>query len=72
MEADMHEAAIQRHMPRRRRGHTTSVSIGGERFYLTANGERAGMGIFTFAERMDAAQAWMDAEDALLSPHGAR
>jgi ribonucleoside-diphosphate reductase alpha chain len=29
--------------------------------------ERAGLGIFTIAERMDAAQAWMDAEDTLLS-----
>jgi hypothetical protein len=29
--------------------------------------ERAGLGILTIAERMDAAQAWMDAEDALLS-----
>lgn len=28
---------IQRHMPRRRSGHTTAVTIGGERFYLTAN-----------------------------------
>ncbi len=149
----MREAAIQRHMPRRRTGHTTSVTIGGERFYLTANGhedgslgeifiqwgkqgttgaglmdiyavalsvglqhhvplaelltpgldlycvpngrtddpeiprvrsvidyvarrlaidwlpysERAGLGIFTITERMDAAQAWLDAEDALLS-----
>ena len=28
---------VQRHMPRRRNGHTTAVTIGGERFYLTAN-----------------------------------
>ena len=27
----------QRHMPRRRNGHTTAVTLGGERFYLTAN-----------------------------------
>ena len=38
----MPEAAIQRHMPRRRTGHTTSVTIGGERFYLTANGHDDG------------------------------
>jgi len=30
-------AAVRRHMPRRRSGHTTSVTIGLERFYLTAN-----------------------------------
>src|SRR2546421_694560 len=30
-------AAGRRHMPRRRSGHTTAVSIGTERFYLTAN-----------------------------------
>jgi ribonucleoside-diphosphate reductase alpha chain len=40
-EADMAEhpahAAVQQHMPRRRTGTTTSVTIGGERFYLTAN-----------------------------------
>ena len=29
---------IQRHMPWRRTGVTTAVTIGGERFYLTANG----------------------------------
>ena len=29
-------------MPRRRTGHTTSVTIGGERFYLTANGHDDG------------------------------
>jgi ribonucleoside-diphosphate reductase alpha chain len=29
-------------MPRRREGHTTSVTIGGERFYLTANGHQDG------------------------------
>ena len=28
---------VQQHMPRRRSGHTTAVTIGGERFYLTAN-----------------------------------
>ena len=28
---------VQRHMPRRRTGHTTTVTIGPERFYLTAN-----------------------------------
>src|SRR5258707_13416917 len=33
---------VQRHMPRRRSGHTTSVTIGGERFYLTANGRKDG------------------------------
>jgi ribonucleoside-diphosphate reductase alpha chain len=30
-------AAGRRHMPRRRSGHTTAVSIGAERFHLTAN-----------------------------------
>ena len=34
--------ATQRHMPRRRTGLTTSVTIGGERFYLTANGRDDG------------------------------
>jgi len=149
----MRKAAAQRHMPRRRSGHTTSVTIGGERFYLTANAhqdgslgevfiqwgkqgttgaglmdiyavalsvglqhhvpladllvpaldlycvpngrtddpeiprvrsvidyiarrlaidwlpytERAALGILTITERMDAAQAWMDAEDARLA-----
>ena len=38
----MPEAVSQRHMPRRRSGHTTSVTIGGERFYLTANGHDDG------------------------------
>ncbi|MCW2917927.1 MAG: ribonucleotide reductase large subunit [Actinomycetia bacterium] len=38
----MVESAIQRHLPRRRTGHTTSVTIGGERFYLTANGREDG------------------------------
>ena len=33
---------VQRHMPRRRSGHTTAVTIGGERFYLTANGREDG------------------------------
>ena len=28
---------FQRPMPRRRRGHTTAVTIGADRFYLTAN-----------------------------------
>jgi hypothetical protein len=28
---------VQRYMPRRRSGHTTAVTIGAERFYLTAN-----------------------------------
>ena len=28
---------VQRHLPRRRHGHTTAVTIGAERFYLTAN-----------------------------------
>src|SRR5260370_13260115 len=28
---------IRRHMPRRRSGHTTTVTIGAERFYLIAN-----------------------------------
>lgn len=32
----------QLHMPRRRAGVTTSVTIGGERFYLTANGREDG------------------------------
>jgi ribonucleoside-diphosphate reductase alpha chain len=35
-------AAVQQHMPRRRNGHTTSVTIGGERFYLTANARADG------------------------------
>jgi ribonucleoside-diphosphate reductase alpha chain len=30
-------AGVQRQMPRRRSGHTTAVTIGSERFYLTAN-----------------------------------
>lgn len=38
----MRESAIQQHMPRRRSGHTTSVTIGGERFYLTANARADG------------------------------
>jgi len=33
---------VQQHMPRRRNGHTTAVTIGGERFYLTANGREDG------------------------------
>ena len=32
----------QHHMPRRRTGVTTSVTIGGERFYLTANSRQDG------------------------------
>lgn len=30
-------SSVQRHMPRRRSGHTTAVTIGAERLYLTAN-----------------------------------
>ena len=30
-------SGVQRHMSRRRSGHTTAVTIGAERFYLTAN-----------------------------------
>src|SRR6516165_5193739 len=30
-------SGVQRQMPRRRSGHTTAVTIGAERFYLTAN-----------------------------------
>jgi hypothetical protein len=30
-------SGVQRRMPRRRSGHTTAVTIGAERFYLTAN-----------------------------------
>lgn len=33
---------VQEHMPRRRSGHTTSVTIGGERFHVTANGREDG------------------------------
>ncbi len=33
----MRAVAVQRHMPRRRAGHTTAVTLGGERFYITAN-----------------------------------
>lgn len=41
----MLDTAIQRHMPRRRDGHTTAVTIGHERFYLTANaGENGSLG----------------------------
>ena len=29
--------SVRRHVPRRRSGHTTTVTIGPERFYLTAN-----------------------------------
>lgn len=35
-------SAEQQHMPRRRNGVTTAVTIGGERFYLTANGREDG------------------------------
>lgn len=38
----MRETAIQQHMPQRRTGHTTSVTIGGERFYMTANAREDG------------------------------
>jgi ribonucleoside-diphosphate reductase alpha chain len=33
----MRRPAVQQHLPWRRHGHTTTVTIGGERFYLTAN-----------------------------------
>ena len=36
----MRPIAAQRHMPRRRAGHTTAVTIGGERFSITANGRQ--------------------------------
>lgn len=38
----MRETATHHHMPRRRAGHTTSVTIGGERFFLTTNGRDDG------------------------------
>jgi ribonucleoside-diphosphate reductase alpha chain len=38
----MPEYAAQQHMPRRRAGHTTAVTIGGERFYITANARADG------------------------------
>jgi ribonucleoside-diphosphate reductase alpha chain len=38
----MRQIAVQRHMSNRRVGCTTSVTIGGERFYLTANGRQDG------------------------------
>lgn len=38
----MRDRAVQQHMPRRRIGQTTSVTIGGERFYVTANGRADG------------------------------
>lgn len=38
----MAHAVTQRHMPRRRTGMTTSVTIGGERFSLTTNGREDG------------------------------
>jgi ribonucleoside-diphosphate reductase alpha chain len=33
----MRAVAVQKHMPWRRAGHTTAVTLGGERFYITAN-----------------------------------
>lgn len=36
------DKAVQQDMPRRRDGHTTAVTIGGERFYLTANARADG------------------------------
>ncbi len=38
----MAKAAAERPMPWRRTGHTTAVTIGGERFYLTANASEDG------------------------------
>jgi ribonucleoside-diphosphate reductase alpha chain len=38
----MRPIGARRHMPRRRAGHTTAVTIGGERFYVTANGREDG------------------------------
>lgn len=38
----MREVAVQQHMPRRRDGHTTAVTLGGERFYITANARTDG------------------------------
>lgn len=38
----MTQVATHRHMPRRRYGHTTSVTVGGERFYVTANSREDG------------------------------
>lgn len=38
----MRKSDLQQHMPRRRAGHTISVTIGDERFYLTANGREDG------------------------------
>jgi ribonucleoside-diphosphate reductase alpha chain len=38
----MGKSDFQQHMPRRRLGHTTSVTVGGERFSLTANGREDG------------------------------
>jgi ribonucleoside-diphosphate reductase alpha chain len=38
----MRSPAVQRHMPRRRSGHTTAVTIGHERFYVTANAREDG------------------------------
>lgn len=42
MEADVAQTVTQRHMPRRRIGSTTAVTISGERFYLTANARQDG------------------------------
>jgi hypothetical protein len=38
----MRQPAVQQHLPWRRHGHTTAVTIGGERFYLTANARADG------------------------------
>jgi len=38
----MRAVAVQQHMPRRREGHTTAVTLGGERFYITANARTNG------------------------------
>lgn len=38
----MREVAVHQHMPRRREGHTTAVTLGGERFYITANARTDG------------------------------
>jgi ribonucleoside-diphosphate reductase alpha chain len=38
----MRPIAVHRHMPQRRSGCTSAVTIDGERFYLTANGRQDG------------------------------
>lgn len=38
----MRDVAVQQHMPRHREGHTTVVTLGGERFYITANARTDG------------------------------